>query len=147
MELSTSVQPPSDRSDYRYQKTYESFVKWLEVTNNGTLSLDETVMFTYFNELSKTLKCSSLWSMYSQLKKMILHHNNIDISSYNRLKLFLKEKSIGYESKKCKVFSADEIQRFLTEAPDEEYLAMKVNKISRFFFFLCSGGSGLRRTI
>lgn len=115
-----------EKTDNRYEKTYATFVKWQKETNETTTSFDENTLLAYLNELSKTLKCSSLWSMYSMLKRTIYHHNNVDISSYSRLSAFLKEKSIGYESKKWKVFSADEIQRFLTEAPDEHYLAMKV---------------------
>lgn len=136
METSSDLKPfeitPSslehqlpEKTDYRYEKTYATFVKWQKETNETT-SFDENTLLAYLNELSKTLKCSSLWCMYSMLKRTIYRHHNVDISLYSRLSAFLKEKSMGYESKKCKVFSADEIQRFLTEAPDEDYLAMKV---------------------
>lgn len=63
------------------------------------------------------------------LKSTLLHYNNVDISPYSRLTAFLKEKSVGFESKKFKVFSAEEINRFLAEAQDEHYLAMKVGEL------------------
>lgn len=113
------------KTDYRYQKTYETFIKWKE--SNGISSFDEDVLLTYFDESSKTLKSSSLWSMYSMLKKTLGRYNNVDISKNKRLLAFLKEKSIGYDRKKCKVFSLEEISRFLLDAPDDDYLAMKVN--------------------
>lgn len=123
LEVGTLDQLP-DKTDIRYQKTYHSFIKWQEL--NGITSFDEEVLLVYFNEVSKTLKCSSLWCMYSMLKRTLGRNNNVDITSYNRLLEFLKEKSVGFESKKAKIFTAEEIHRFMTEAPDEHYLAMKV---------------------
>lgn len=140
MESSANLAPcdvaPLDalphKTDYRYQKTYETFIKWKEA--NGISSFDEDVLLTYFDENSKTLKCSSLWSMYSMLKKTLGRYNNVDISTNKRLLAFLKEKSIGYDRKKCKVFTAEEISRFLQTAPDDDYLAMKVSQI------ICASG-------
>ncbi|KAG4072505.1 hypothetical protein HA402_012652 [Bradysia odoriphaga] len=45
------VQQPH-KTDYRYQKTYETFIKWKE--SNGISSFDEDVLMTYFDESSKT---------------------------------------------------------------------------------------------
>lgn len=48
---------------------------------------------------------------------------------HTKLKAFLKTKSLGYKAKKFKVFTQEEVSKFITEAPDETYLAAKV----RFF--------------
>ncbi|XP_037051840.1 uncharacterized protein LOC119085530 [Bradysia coprophila] len=116
-----------NKNDYRYQKVYDTFIKWKE--SNGISSFDEDVLLTYFDELAKTLKSSSLWHMYSLLKRTLGIYNKVDMSTYKRLLGFLKEKSIGFDRKRGKVFSAEEISRFLMEAPDDDYLAMKTMMI------------------
>lgn len=60
------------------------------------------------------------------LKLTLLVYENIDISKFGNLIYFLKQKSTGYKTKKFKVFNATEIERFLLQAPDEDYLLMKV---------------------
>lgn len=114
-----------NKTDKRYKNSYDAFIKWQE--SKGITSFDEDVVLDYFNEASKVYKSSSLWSMYSMLNSTLSRNNNIDISTNSRLMAFLKEKAVGFESKKCKVFSAAEIEKFLVEAPDEHYLAMKVH--------------------
>ncbi|RZB39712.1 hypothetical protein BDFB_013718 [Asbolus verrucosus] len=50
---------------------------------------------------------------------------NVDINIYAKLKTFLKE-SVGYKPKKAQVFSRHEVTKFMSEAPDEKFLIMKV---------------------
>lgn len=121
----SSVEQVPASSEYKYKITYDTFVKWQE--SRGFTSFDEDVVLEYFTESAKTYKASTLWCVYSKLKNTILRNNNIDISTYSRLIAFLKEKAVGFESKKVKIFSCEEINRFLLEAPDEHYLLMKVS--------------------
>ena len=58
---------------------------------------------------------------------MIKTNNDIDIGTYLKLKQFLKNKSVGYRPKKAAVFPPEAIQRFLNEAPDDQFLDLKVN--------------------
>lgn len=81
----------------------------------------------YFQYLSHGKAPSSLWSIYSMLKKTLRQYDNVDISEYKNLVDFLKVQAKGYENKKAKVFTPTEMEKFLSEAPDEEYLVMKVN--------------------
>lgn len=108
----------------RYQTCYNTFIKW-QKTNEIT-SFDEDVLLNYFTEASKTHKHSTLVSMYSMLRGTICTYHNVDISMYKRLPAFLKEKQAGCERIRFKIFTIDEITKFLIEAPDEHYLAMKV---------------------
>ncbi|KAL0881723.1 hypothetical protein ABMA27_001517 [Loxostege sticticalis] len=51
------------------------------------------------------------------------------ISEYPKLNSFLKRrvyKSDGFTSKKSKILTSDEVEKFLNEAPDDRYLATKV---------------------
>ena len=61
------------------------------------------------------------------LKNTISTNDNLDISIYKNLNHFLKKQSSGYICQKQKVLTANEMTKFLKEAPDDQYLAMKVN--------------------
>lgn len=113
-----------EKSRKRYEATYESFKKYCESRNLGT---SEPELMTYFLERAEILKSpSSLWCEYSMLKTTLFINDNIDISLYPGLKAFLKKKNAGYRPKKSKIFTREEIYTFLTQAPDEIYLMLKV---------------------
>ena len=119
------------RSKDKYEGAYQAFIAWRQSIN--TESWCESVFLSYFTELAKTLKPSTLWSRYSMLKSTIISNNNIDISRYSKLNAYLKKQSTGFTSQKSKILTLDEITKFLDEAPDYEYLATKVNTIIQFF--------------
>lgn len=43
------------------------------------------------------------------------------------LSAFIKRQSHGFTAKKSKVFTAEDVNKFLNEAPDAEYLLLKVS--------------------
>lgn len=45
---------------------------------------------------------------------------------YPKLIAFLKRQNQGYKPNKAKTFSREEVNKFLLEAPDNNYLLMKV---------------------
>ncbi|KAJ6649006.1 hypothetical protein Bhyg_04238 [Pseudolycoriella hygida] len=112
------------KSYARYINAYDKFVKWQQLQN--TESFYQEVMLAYFLELSKTLKPSTLWSIYSMIKSTISCNHNVNFGNYDRLAAFLSSQKSGFTSKKSNVFTAEEIKTFLMEAPDNEYLAVKV---------------------
>ncbi len=117
---------PTGKTQHRYKGSYDVFIKWQQA--NGMTSFDEDVLIAYFKSASKTYKPTTLMSMYSMLKRTLGLHNNVDIASYKRLLDYLKALYNCHErGPRGKVFSAEEINRFMVEAPDEHYLAMKVN--------------------
>ncbi|KAJ8668544.1 hypothetical protein QAD02_010207 [Eretmocerus hayati] len=63
------------------------------------------------------------------IKKMLLVKKNVDISSYSKLISFIKNKNVGQIRKKAKVFTKTEMDRFLTSAPDDNCLHLKVAAI------------------
>lgn len=86
------------------------------------------MLLAYFLERSQTLNSpSSLWCEYSMLRTTISINDNEDISKYLKLHAFLKRKNDGYQQKKSNIFTREEINRFLTDAPDENYLLIKVS--------------------
>ncbi|KAJ8913759.1 hypothetical protein NQ315_002439 [Exocentrus adspersus] len=63
-----------------------------------------------------------IWAHYSMLKTMLNVKRNIDVSKFYKLSAFLKRKSEGYKPKK----SENQIDKFLLEAPDKDFLMIKV---------------------
>lgn len=114
---------PSVSKD-RYNKAYSDFKKWQ--TEQGASSMSERVVLAYFAKLSETYKPSSLWSYYSMLKSTMRVKDNLDIATYKQLTGFLKTKSAGYKSNKAKIFTEEEMRRFMTSASDEAWLDVKV---------------------
>lgn len=124
---------PSKSKD-RYEKTYSAFEDWCSFKNVKVVT--EEVLLAYFAEKTNHYKSSSLWSMYSMLKSTLLLKKNVDIKKFPKLIAYLKRKSVGYQAKKSKTFSRAEIDQFLIEAPDKEFLMMKVNKnVYKLFAF------------
>lgn len=112
------------KSASRYLQAYAVFRKWQQ--SRKTDSFDEKVIMVYFSEAAKKYKPSTLWSMYSMLKKTLICKNNIDISKISQLIAFLKTFSSGFKSKKSNVFCSEEVRRFMVEAPDISFLGIKV---------------------
>lgn len=113
-----------EKSRERYELVYQRFMDWR--LKNNVKSLSENVMLAYFDELSKQMKPSSLWAMYSMLRATVNIRHNTNISSYAKLLALLKRKSDGFRSKKSKTLTPEEINQFLKNAPDSEHLLSKV---------------------
>lgn len=111
------------KSKVRYEKVYDAFRKWL---NEKKAEISEKTLLAYFVQRNLRLKSpGSLWAEYSMLKSTINLNNGVDISQFKKLVAFLKKKNIGHHAKKSKVFTREEMNKFLLEAPDETYIMMK----------------------
>jgi hypothetical protein len=110
--------------------------RFFNLAENGkkTTQYTEDVCLAYFFEKSNNYKSSSLWSFYSMLRSTLLVRNGIDISKYLKLQAYLKRQCDTYKPKKSKVLSKSEIDKFITEAPDDTYLMIKVNYFVAFIF-------------
>ncbi|KAJ3665542.1 hypothetical protein Zmor_001033 [Zophobas morio] len=113
------------KSRDRYETVYHKFME--RKLKNKVNSLSENVMLVYFEELSTTMKPSSLWAIYSMLRATInIKHDKINIATYPKLIALLKRKADGFKSKKSKTLTSKNINDFLQNAPDTQYLFMKV---------------------
>lgn len=113
-----------EKSKSKYLNVYDKFVAWKE--SQGATSWSEEVLLSYFVDQAEKYAPSTLWANYSMLKSTICGKYNIDIGQYLRLQAFLKKQSVGFRSKKSKVFSPQEINKFIREAPDGNFLLEKV---------------------
>ncbi|KAK4884829.1 hypothetical protein RN001_001100 [Aquatica leii] len=106
------------KSRGRYEKCYEIYQNFClakGVKNIGS----ESVLIAYFSQLAETKKASTLWATYSMLRATLSIKNCIDISKHSSLIAYLKKQNIGYKPKKSRVFSRDQIDKFLKDAPQE----------------------------
>lgn len=114
-----------EKSKSKYELSYKKFMDWM--LEHEVKNISENVLTAYMKYLSKDLRPSTLWTTYSMLRTMLNIKKNVDISTYCKLKSFLKLKSSGYKPKKAKILTSEEMKTFLLEAPDEEYLFTKVS--------------------
>lgn len=112
------------KSREKYQSVYDTFQKWKQ--NKKVKLITENVVLAYFGELTKKYQPPTLRSTYWMLRNTLNINENINLEDFKQLTAFLKRQSSGYQSKKSKIFSAEEIKQFLDTAPDEQYFATKV---------------------
>lgn len=124
-QISNNLLP--EKSKARYNLCYQEFLLWQR--KKKTSSFNENVLLVYFHELSKTLKPPTLWSRWSMLRTTLNLRNGIDINNYHNLKVFIKNCAKGYHSKKARVLTLSQVNKFLNESDDLNNLANKVSKI------------------
>lgn len=108
-----------------YEKTYALFRKWC--TEKDVRKITENVILAYLEEKSRSVKSSTLWSTFSMLKATLNLKENVDLKQFPRLVPYLKSKAVGHRSKKSAIFTRDDINKFISEANDQDHLLMKVN--------------------
>ena len=118
----TKLVPKTSR--VAYDKAYQAFMEWRKAHEVGSFS--ERVILAYLEEKQKTLAPPTLWSMASMLKKTLLAYHNVNISNYGKVTPFLKQNQVGYKPKKAKIFTKEQIDKFLLTAPDDDFLMKKV---------------------
>lgn len=114
-----------EKSRCKYEVQYSKFITWCQ--EKSVTNYTESVLLAYFAEKSTSFRASTLWSIFSMLKATLQVKNDIDIGQYKRLIAFLKRKSVGYKAKKSKILERNHIDKFVREAPNEQFLMMKVS--------------------
>lgn len=114
------------KSSERYLLVYNAYKKWQEEHKNSLSNSDENNLIVYFNTLKDKLKPPTLWSIWSMLRKTLSAKDNVNISEFLNLRCLIKNNAKGYKPKKAFTLRWDQIMRFMTEASDLTYLAMKV---------------------
>lgn len=106
------------------EKEYKRFFDWC--TQNNLKNITENNLIDYFEFLGG--QSNKLWTIYSMLRTMLKTQRNIDITKFAKLKIVLKRlSSDGYGTTKSKTLETFDIYRFIADAPDDKYLAMKVS--------------------
>jgi integrase len=118
----------------KYDRVYKEFLQWR--IQNKTESFSERTILAYLSEKQKKVCPSTLWSHSSMLKATLRAYHAIDLESYPSLHPYLKQNSVGHMPKKASIFQQKEIDKFLIEAPDEQFLMRKVMFSFLFNFFI-----------
>lgn len=114
--------PEETREQYLFE--YNKFLNWK--TEKKVNEITEDVLLAYFKMLSKMYKPSTLITICSKLKACLSLYDHLAIENFTDLHKFIKRTNRGYETKKAKVLNMEDIQSFVTSAPDEKYLVLKV---------------------
>ena len=108
----------------KYLQIFQKFLKYLNLKNYKIIQLNENesnikefnkclmkvvnhkVLVSYFNDLSKKYKSSTLWSIKGGLSKMLLVHGiNLKDPQFSCIDQFLKDLHRTHKSKKSSFFS------------------------------------------
>lgn len=105
-----------------FEASYKIFLNWQR--NRNISSFSEDIFMDYFKEISdKHPSPLSLYKNYYVLKNALQRMHNFDLRNCPKLLAFLKSQ---LERSQEKNFSAEEINKFIFEASDDEYLTTKV---------------------
>lgn len=122
------------KSKELYQKAFKKYQNW--ALENKAEKVDQDVMLAYFSTQTSEMAPNTRWTHYSMLKMMVNKEYSVDIGVFKKLTAFLKRKSEGYQPKKAKILELDHIETFLKDAPDVEFLAVKVAPFSLKYLLL-----------
>lgn len=119
--------------DKNYKVACKKFYEWTK--SNSINSLSENNIMNYVNYLKKELTTNSLIDHMTVLRTFIQINYKIDINSYEKVNnlwntiydhQITMESSVESISYRQTMFTLEEIQKFLTDAPDYHYLHHKV---------------------
>lgn len=102
-------------------------------TKKQVNTVSDDILLVYLAEKAKSMKASTLWSRFSMIKSCLAVKENVDVSRLPKTTAYLKRQSVGYTPKKSKVLTADQVAKFILEAPDEKWLLTKVILIFGIF--------------
>ncbi|KAJ8918203.1 hypothetical protein NQ315_014070 [Exocentrus adspersus] len=106
-----------------YVKEMVEFDNWRKKRGLGEGAITEEVLLAYFFNVEKTFCC--LFNV-DEIFYAEINAESIDISKYGKLTSYLKVGSRKYKTKKAKILERNQIEGFLKNAPDVEYLQVKI---------------------
>lgn len=110
-----------DQSRERYEKALKEFQNWM--LENGISIIEEKVVLVYLSKKSETVAPTTLWSIFSMIKKCLPAAN---MGNYHEVISYLKKTRKGYRPKKAETFTQSQFHSFVADAPDTKFLLAKV---------------------
>ena len=136
----TFLQSLSPKSIPSYQRWIKQFKEYQAIHSNQLPNSSlEAEINDFFDDLHQSGKATStLWSVYSIIKSYLLITQSYRLDErMPQLIRLLKNWQKKEEQKKSKVFSRDNVIKFLSDAPDDEkYLVMKASLVVGIHGFL-----------
>jgi len=90
---STTANLVLESSKRQYETAYEKFADWRKTNNVPTNYFSENVILAYLGYLSDRYAPFTLWSIFTLLKRKLLAKHGKDISSFEKVQLYLKKNS------------------------------------------------------
>lgn len=118
-----------------HKTAYKNYIEWCLGKNLTEVDEDALVMYFKEMELTRKWKYSTIWVRYKMIRKQLVLRHKVNISQYLKLRSFLQERNKAFSSKKSKYLSKEHFETFVSQAPDVQYLAVKVILIA--YFCLC----------
>ena len=121
------------KSKTRYDDQWEDFLNFCNLEEKQKPEDENFIL--YFNHLKteKEFASSSLWAKYSMMNYKMQAIHRIKLQSYPRLTALMKSFGQGYVRKAAGVFTSQEIENFIKEAPDnDEFIYMKTAVIMAY---------------
>ena len=123
-EATIDLIPP--RSKALYDKAYAKLLGWCKKGGVADGHYTESVILAYISELSKKYASTTLWTTFSMLRKTIMTNHGQDLGGLLKVVAFLKRKPSDHATKKSAIFTRPQIERFLKEANNDDFLHVKV---------------------
>jgi integrase len=126
-DILLNLQSESTKRSYaRFVKDYEDY--------RQTNSHSEAILLNFLVEQSKSKAATTLWTMFSLIKKYLLLECDFDLGCSARITDFLKTLSKLHKKKKAPAFSRDDIFLYLRTAPsDGTHLVNKCILVTGFY--------------
>lgn len=124
------------KSSDRYELLYKTYQDWKKENHASLSNNEENNLLVYFKILKGKVKPTTMWSVWSMLRKTLGTKENINIKNFISLKSFIKNANKGYVPQKAFVLKWHQIIKFINEAPDSIDLAKKVIILSNKDFDL-----------
>lgn len=112
------------QSRHKYETAYKRFTDWCAEKKIDQPT--ESDCLAFFIERGNCLKPNSLWTEYSMINTFLVVEKSVDLKQFSSLTEFMKSRALGYKSKTSKIFTKKQIVQFVRDAPDLDYLMMKV---------------------
>lgn len=129
-ELDSEDHIPVELRD-SYLKEYHKFGQWKK--EKGFETITEDMLLAYLTELSQVYAPTSLQTICSKLKTCLFKYDDVSTEMFSSLQRLVKVAKSGYTTRKAAVFTPEEIQLFVVNAPDDKYLVQKVMLILGVF--------------
>jgi integrase len=115
------------------KRSYSRFVKEFEDYRQAR-PLSESLLLTFLTEQSATKAATTLWTMFSLIRKYMLLECSYDLGTSPRITDFLKTLSRRHKKKKAPSFTRENLYQYLRTAPSEgRQLVCKLVLLTGFF--------------
>ena len=110
------------------ERAYTIYSQWKE--KNGVTTSERSLLNYFFQFYREKYSPTTIGTHFAKLKRSVKKYECIDISRY--FILYASVIKLEYQSKKSRVFTTEQLKKFLQEAPENRFL---LHKVTYFMIF------------